>query len=347
MKSKEDALAQPYLDLITRWNRTWFVIVLLFVLSSCTVNTPSTFNPQGPAAGRISDLWWLLFGLAALVYLLVMGIMLYAFFRSRHDPRRNAWFNRNGRYLIIGGGAIAPAIILTITYIFTLNALSDLNMPETADSLTIEVVGHQWWWEVNYPQQNVTTANEIHIPAGQPITLQLTSNDVIHSFWVPELHGKLDLIPGRTNSFWLQADEPGEYWGLCAELCGIQHAKMQLVVVAQPPSDLADWLAQQAQPAAAPAGTLAQRGFEVFMQANCHECHVIRGTEADGESGPDLTHFADRQTLGAGAARNSRGNLAGWIVNPHGLKPGNLMPAAANISGEDLQALLAYLETLQ
>lgn len=340
-------MRQPYLGVTPRWNVIWSVIVLLFLLSSCTVNTPSTFNPQGPAAGSISALWWLLFGLAAFVYLLVMGIMLYAFFRSRQDSKRNAWFYRNGRYLILGGGVIFPTIILIIIYGFTLNTLSALNAPETADSLTIEVVGHQWWWEVNYPQQGVTTANEIHIPAGQPITLQLTSNDVIHSFWVPELHGKLDLIPGRTNSFWLQADEPGEYWGLCAELCGIQHAKMQLVVVARPPAELADWLTEQAQPAAVPDEASAQRGFEVFMQANCHECHVIRGTEADGELGPDLTHFADRRTLGAGTARNARGNLAGWIVNPHGLKPGNLMPAAANISGEDLQALLVYLETLQ
>ena len=323
------------------------VMLLSLFISSCTADTPSTFHPQSPAADRISALWWLLFGLAAMVYVAVMGLMLYAFFRSRHNAARNAWFNQNGRYLIIGGGAILPAIILTIVYLSTLHTLSALNIPETAESLTIEVVGHQWWWEVHYPQQDITTANEIHIPTDQPVTLRLTSNDVIHSFWVPELHGKLDLIPGRTNSFWLQADEAGEYWGLCAELCGVQHAKMLLVVAARPPAEFADWLANQSQPAAAPTEALAQRGFEVFMQANCDECHVIKGTEADGELGPDLTHFADRLTLGAGAARNTRGHLAGWIVNPHGLKPGNLMPAAADISGEDLQALLAYLETLQ
>jgi cytochrome c oxidase subunit 2 len=324
-----------------------FVAILLFFLGSCTTDTPSSFHPQGPAAEHISALWWLLFGLAAFVYVIVLGIMLYAFFRSRQDARRNAWFNRNGRYLIIGGGVILPAIILTVIYGFTLTTLNALNAPATAAPLTIEITGHQWWWEVNYPQQDVTTANEIHIPVGEPVTLQLTSDDVIHSFWVPELHGKRDLIPGRTNTFWLQADEPGEYWGLCAELCGVQHAKMLLVVVAKSPADLGDWLERQAQPAVAPAEESAQRGFEVFMEANCDECHIIRGTEASGELGPDLTHFADRLTLGAGAARNSRGSLAGWIVNPHGLKPGNLMPAAADISGEDLQALLAYLETLQ
>jgi cytochrome c1 len=205
-------------------------VVLVFLLSSCTTNTPSTFDPGGPAAATISSLWWLLFGLAAFVYIVVMGVMVYAIFHSRQDVERNARFHT--------------------------------------------------------------------------------------------------------------------YWGLCAELCGVQHAKM-LFMVAKPPTELADWLSQQAQPATVPSEAMAERGFQVFMEANCDECHVIQGTEADGELGPDLTHFADRLTLGAGAARNSRGNLAGWIVNPHGLKPGNLMPAAADISGEDLQALLAYLETLQ
>lgn len=328
-------------------SRAFGFVGVLLLLISCTVQTPSTFRPQGPAADSISSLWWLLFGLAAFVYVTVMGVMLYAFFRPRHNAARNAWFNQNGRYFIIGGGTILPVIILSLIYGSTLRTLSALKAPTTADALSIEIIGHQWWWEVKYPQEGVTTANEIHIPVGQPVTLHLTSNDVIHSFWVPELHGKLDLIPGRTNTFWLQADEPGQFWGLCAELCGVQHAKMLFVVVAKPPADLADWLSQQSQPAVVPSETVVQRGFEIFMEANCDECHVIRGTKADGELGPDLTHFADRLTLGAGAGRNSRGNLAGWIVNPHGLKPGNLMPAAADISGEDLQALLAYLETLQ
>lgn len=329
--------------------RNWIGIgaILLLLISSCTENTPSTFHPQGPAAAHISGLWWVLFGVAAVVYVAVMALMLYALSRSRHDEKRNEWFNRNGRYLIIAGGGLIPALILTIIYFFTLNTLSALNVPVAPDTLTIEVIGHQWWWEVRYPEQDITLANEIHIPIDQPVTLKLTSDDVIHSFWVPELNGKLDLIPGRTNSLWLQADETGDYWGLCAELCGVQHAKMLFVVVAKPSADFETWLTQQTQPANAPTTSTTQRGFEVFMEANCDKCHVIKGTEAAGELGPDLTHFADRLTLGAGAGRNSRGNLAGWIVNPHGLKPGNLMPAAANISGEDLQALLAYLETLQ
>ena len=154
-------MSSPGLGPIKHRNRIVFGIILLSFLSGCTTNTPSTFQPQGPAAERILTLWWLLFGLAALVYVVVMGIMLYAFFRSRHDAAHNAWFNRNGRYLIIGGGAIIPAIILTIVYFFTLNTLSALNTPETADTLTIEVIGHQWWWEVRYPQQGFVTANEI------------------------------------------------------------------------------------------------------------------------------------------------------------------------------------------
>lgn len=322
-------------------------IPALLLLSACTTETPSTFHPQGPAAATISSLWWLLFGLAVFVYASVIGVMLYAFFRSRQDDARNAWFNHNGRYLIFGGGVIAPALILSVIYGFTLRTLSALEVSPNTNNLTIEVTGHQWWWEINYPEQDVTTANEIHIPVGEPVTLQLTSNDVIHSFWVPELNGKLDLIPGRTNTLQLQADQPGEYWGLCAELCGVQHAKMLLVVVAKPPEELVDWMGQQAESAPAPTDEVAQRGAAVFMESNCDKCHVIAGTEAAGQLGPDLTHFASRLTLGAGAARNNRGNLAGWVVNPHGLKPGNLMPAAAELSGEDLQALLAYLETLQ
>jgi cytochrome c oxidase subunit 2 len=214
------------------------------------------------------------------------------------------------------------------------------------DALTIEVIGHQWWWEVRYPEQQLVTANEIHIPVGQPVTLKLTSADVIHSFWVPELHGKRDLIPGRVNDFWLQADEAGDYWGLCAEFCGTQHAKMLFVLVAEPPEMFEQWVAAQQTAAAEPTDTLTQQGFDIFMEAECGTCHQIRGTPASGDFGPDLTHFASRLTLGAGAARNTRGTLAGWVVDPHGIKPGNLMPSS-DVSGKDLQPLLAYLESLE
>jgi cytochrome c oxidase subunit 2 len=317
------------------------IIVAFLWLVGCQA-APSTFTPKGTAAAQIGRLWWILLGTGTAVYLVVMGLMLLGLFR----PGTRLPFALNGRRLIIVGGLIIPLIILIVIYGFTLTTLNALAPEKNQGLLTVEVIGHQWWWEVRYPDQQVTTANEIHIPVGQPVTLKLASDDVIHSFWVPELHGKRDLIPGRVNDFWLQADEPGEYWGLCAEFCGTQHAKMLFVVVAEPQAQFDQWLSQQQQPATAPASELSQQGLDVFIDADCDSCHTISGIDATGDFGPDLTHFASRLTLGAGAVRNTKGALAGWVVDPHGIKPGNLMPSS-DVSGPELQALLAYLESLE
>jgi cytochrome c oxidase subunit 2 len=221
-----------------------------------------------------------------------------------------------------------------------------LPAPGEGAALTIDVTGFQWWWEVRYGDAAVTTANEIHLPVGQPVDVRLTSHDVIHSFWVPQLHGKLDVNPGHITTLRLIADEPGVYWGECAEYCGIQHANMRLVVVVEAPEAFQQWLARMQQPAAVPGEALAQRGQDVFLSSNCLFCHRVSGTDATGELGPDLTHVASRLTLGAGVAANTRGSLGGWVADPHSLKPGVLMPPS-DLSGEDLQALLAYLETLE
>jgi cytochrome c oxidase subunit 2 len=326
-----------------------FIVILVMLLAACTPTavTPNSLNPQGPAAARIMNLWWLAMGLGLFTYLLVLGCLLLALWRRRQPGRQQAekW-QRYGHGLILGGGLIFPVIVLIILYGFTLNTLSALSLPHTSDRVLIEVVGHQWWWEVNYPHHRIHTANEIHIPVGEPVQLQLTSADVIHSFWVPELHGKLDLVPGRTNNWWLQADTPGEYWGLCAESCGTQHARMLFVVVAEPEAAFEAWLTIQAQPAAEPGDEVSQRGQTLFMETGCSNCHTIQGTAATGDLGPDLTHFASRLTLGAGTAPNNRGHLAGWVVDPHGLKPGSLMPATP-LTSADLTALLAYLESLE
>ena len=310
-------------------------------LLSCQ-EAPSTLDPKGPAAAQIETLWWIMLGMGTAVYLLVMFLLAAALWRARWGQR----LAQNGRRLVLFGGLALPLVILTIVYGFTLSTLNDLAPSNNTGTLTIEVIGHQWWWEVRYPQQDIVTANEIHIPTGHPVNIKLQSEDVIHSFWVPELHGKKDMIPGRTNDFWLEATEPGEYWGLCAEFCGTQHAKMLVVVVAEPAAEFDQWVAAQQQPAPAPATTESQRGYEIFMAADCGTCHAISGTDATGDFGPDLTHFASRLTLGAGAARNTRGTLAGWVVDPHGIKPGNLMPSA-DLSGEELQSLIVYLESLE
>lgn len=322
------------------------LLMLLWLVGCATEATPSVFEPQSLAADRIATLWWFLFGLGSVIYLVVMGIMLYALFRRRGDAAADGRWRLHGRRMILFGGALIPAVILLVIYGFTLSTLSALSSTNTEDRLTIAMTGHQWWWEVQYPSEQITTANEIHIPVGEPVNIRLESDDVIHSFWVPELNGKLDLMPGTTNVLQLQADQPGEYWGLCAEFCGIQHAKMLFVVVAHPADEFSAWLEAQRQPAPEPATELTQTGFNVFMEAGCAQCHVISGTSATGELGPDLTHFAGRLTLGAGTAPNNRGNLSGWIVDSHGLKPGNLMPSS-ELSGPQLQALLAYMETLQ
>jgi cytochrome c oxidase subunit 2 len=281
-----------------------------------------------------------------------MGILLFALLRRRGALSGALWARanrpsaRHGAKMIVAGGIIAPAVILLTVYGFTLSTLRALSMPAIAEELSIHVVGHQWWWEVRYPHQQFETANELHIPVGYPVEIILTSEDVIHSFWAPNLHGKLDLVPGSTNTFWIQADEAGEYWGECAEFCGVQHANMRFVIVAEPLEEFAAWLARQQQPAAEPEEPLAQEGQQVFLSSTCVQCHTIRGTHATGDLGPDLTHLAGRTMLAAGTIANNRGNLGGWIIDPQHIKPGNLMPST-NLTGYDLQALLAYLATLE
>jgi cytochrome c oxidase subunit II len=277
----------------------------------------------------------------AVVAFLAIGLL-----RRRQAAPDETHATRNGTRIIVWAGILVPAVILLIVFAATARTLRVLATPERAEELTIHVIGHQWWWEVIYPQQGFETANELHIPVGRPVQIVLSTQDVIHSFWVPELHGKLDMIPGRTNAYWLQADEPGEYWGECAEFCGIQHAKMAFVVVAEPEAEFTAWLAQQQQPATAPTAALEQEGEQIFLGSTCVQCHAIKGTQATGELGPDLTHLASRRTLGAGALPNNPGSLSGWIANPQHIKPGNLMPAS-NLTGSELQALLAYLATLE
>jgi cytochrome c oxidase subunit 2 len=318
---------------------------LSLVLAGCA-NAPSIVDPQGPAAREIANLWWILLALATVVFLGVVGYLWVALTR-RMEPEPDDDLNpRRGIRIVVVAGIIIPAIILLATLGFTINTLRVLATPEIPEEMVIEVIGHQWWWEVRYPHHEIVTANEIHIPAGRPVQIVLQSDDVIHSFWVPELHGKLDMVPGETNEFWIQADQPGVYWGECAEFCGIQHAKMQFVVVAKPMDAYEAWIDQQRQPAAVPSDPLAQQGADVFLRSGCLDCHRISGTQATGRLGPDLTHLAGRRTLGAGSTPNTLGHLSGWITDPQGVKPGALMPAT-DLTGTDLQALLAYLTTLE
>lgn len=322
------------------------LLLALGLLAGCRA-APAAVNPQGPAAAAIANLWWILLAIGGGVYVVVMGFMLVGLFRRRRqdpDERREL---RPGLVRVVWlGGLVVPALILLAVNGLTIGVLRSLADPSVAPVMTIRVIGRQWWWEVHYPDYQVVTANELHIPVGQPVEIELVSDDVIHSFWVPELHGKLDLNPGMTNRFWIQADVAREYWGECAEFCGVQHAKMQFVVVAEPADQLAAWLDQQRQPAPIPTDPLAQRGLELFLETGCMNCHTIAGTAATGRLGPDLTHLASRRMLAAASVANNRGNLGGWIMDPQHIKPGNFMPPT-DLTGTELQALLEYLSTLE
>jgi cytochrome c oxidase subunit 2 len=257
------------------------------------------------------------------------------------DRRALAW--------AIIGGAAAPAVVLIVIMALSIpiQNVFATNESSAAGGLTIEVIGHQWWWEVVYPADDFESANELHIPVGRPITLKLTSADVIHSFWVPQLNPQLELIPGQTNTFIIQADQPGTYQGECTEYCGIQHAHMDFVVIAQSQADYAAWVSQQKKPAVDPVvGSIEKSGQQAFLGSSCVYCHTVQGTNASGKLGPDLTHLASRTAIGAGARPNTPANLAGWVANAQAIKPGNKMPPV-NMDSDQLQAILAYLESLK
>lgn len=301
--------------------------------------------PQGPVAARIAETWWLLFWAASIVFVVVGALFLVALFRrgrAATDGTRPS-DARTHPYLI--GGTVLTALVLTGTAILTFTVMRDLDAPAAPPRHTFEIVGKRWWWEIRYDGETIG-ANEIHVPVGEPVEFRLASDNVIHSFWVPELGGKRDLVPGHPLSLWLQADEAGVYRGVCAEFCGLQHAKMGFLVIAEPPDRFDAWLERVRAQAEEPDGGAAHGGREVFMNAGCAGCHTVRGTEARGRTGPDLTHLAGRRTLAAAQLPNTRGHLAGWIVDPQGIKPGNQMPPQ-DLAGEDLQALLAYLTGLE
>jgi cytochrome c oxidase subunit II len=307
----------------------------------------SALHPAGPGAASINSLWWLMFWTCTVVYVLVMGALVLAVRRRR--PGQDAPAERTLLRSVAGASAATIVILFGLLFasVVTGRAIASLG---SAESLVIEITGNQWWWDVEYhnpnPSLRVRTANELHLPVGRQVRIQLKSNDVIHSFWVPNLHGKMDLIPGRQTVLWLQADTAGIYRGQCAEYCGLQHAHMAFSVIAESPEAFEQWLQGQRRPAPPPTTTEQQQGLDVVERGPCALCHTVRGTAAGGRTAPDLTHLATRSTLAAGTAPNTRGYLAGWIASPQHLKPGAKMPATG-LSADELQAVLAYLETLK
>lgn len=325
----------------------------LVLVSACSDSPMNYMIAHGPVAASEARLGWYLVIVSGVVIavvslLVVVGGRRRARVGDAMGLERTA--SHSGLLWIYIGGLIVPAMILIVSFALTLGTLHATARPSRDPAATIQIVGHRWWWEVHYvdrnPANTITTANEIHVPVGEPVRLQLTSADVIHSFWVPQLAGKTDVMPGQTNVAWLEADSAGVYRGACTEYCGVQHANMAPVVIAEPPAMFTAWEAAQRANAATPADPDASAGLAVFRKSACATCHAIRGTEALGSVGPDLTHLASRLTLAAGTLDNTRGNLAGWIGNSQAIKPGNDMPAMS-VAPTDLQALLAYLETLK
>jgi cytochrome c oxidase subunit 2 len=318
----------------------------------------SALDAAGPQAARIERLWWIFFWVATIVFILTIVAVLVPVLRRRrghtaliHEPDLSrvdavdALMTPPVAMAIAATAAIL--LLLLVADIWTGRAVASLG---AASAVSIDVTGHQWWWEVEYedalPSQRVKTANEIHIPVGRPVVLKVTSHDVIHSLWVPNLHGKRDLIPGYTTALWIQADRPGIYRGQCAEFCGVQHAHMAFFVTAESNDQFERWLSARRQEAPPPTTPAEQKGQHVFLSSTCTQCHTIRGTIAGASLGPDLTHVASRGTLAAGTIPNSIGHLGGWVVDPQRIKPGNHMPPNS-IAGDDLQALLSYLESLK
>jgi cytochrome c oxidase subunit 2 len=313
---------------------------LSFAATSCG-SSQSTLKPHSHAAHSVATLWWILFAGAAVVVAVVTLLVVVAFLRRR-GATEGVERDERGAGVVLISGAVIPMVVLVALFAYVLTTLDATAQPgNSPGGLTVEVVGKQWFWAVRYPQQGIVTANEIRIPVGVPVRVVARTDDVIHSFWVPELNRKIDMIPGRTNSILLRADRPGVYRGQCAEFCGLQHAHMAFFVVAEPRKQWNRWVAQESRP---PPGA-GSEGERVFLSSGCSGCHAIAGV-SDGTVGPDLTHVASRLSLAAGTVPNTEGWLASWIVDPQHLKPGNKMPGLP-LSGRQLQALLDYLERLR
>jgi cytochrome c oxidase subunit 2 len=329
-----------------------FLLLAVVPLAGCG-GSQDALAPESHQARDIASLFWWMMGGAWVGLGLVVGLLLWSWKRrNRRGFGRDVEGDKPGEkrswYAVVVLGIVMPiAVISTLFVVSDLFVIKTTQAPaSTTTRLTVQVIGHQWWWEARYPGTTAVTANELHIPARTPVRIEVKTADVIHSFWVPELNRKIDTIPGRTNVVELNADQTGRYRGQCAEFCGLQHAHMAMYVFVDQPPAFRRWLAAEERPATAATSGQAADGERLFMNGPCSSCHAIRGTDADGYVGPDLTHVASRTTLAALTIPNDRESLREWIVDSQHVKPGNQMPNF-NVSGPKLDALVAYLEGLK
>ena len=335
---------------------------LVALLVGCTPSHPqSTFDTSGPIARSQATLFYLIFWAGLFVFIAVAGALLYIAIRYRRKPGDEGDPEQiHGHSRLEIAWSIAPAIVLAIVAVPSLLTIFDnANSPETPEEggLVVDVIAHQWWFEFRYPDHAVVTANELHIPVGEVVNVNLDSVDVIHSFWIPKLAGKVDMVPNNLNTMWIMADEPGDYLGQCAEFCGISHANMRFRVIAEPKAEFDAWLQAQSTPAMEPVDPLAMEGRDIFMstQAGCRGCHTIDGTRARGTTGPNLTHFASRGHFAGSILENTQEHLRKWLQDPDKEKPGNIMARDGVVFNDperalnepQISALIAYLMGLE
>lgn len=327
--------------------------LLLLGLTGCGL-PQSMLHPQGQAADYLAILIWIEVILFCAIAFIMWALLGWAGIRRRGSIETHEPYTAGGgqHWILIGGFAI-PFVVLSALFGLGIDWMHNFPVKDGNKSLRPEIVvtGHQWWWQLNYVagplQRHFVTANEIHIPVGRPVDIELETADVIHSFWVPTLHGKVDMIPGQPNFIRIEADHPGMFRGQCAEYCGEEHARMILSVVAQPEKEYEQWVNHELQPAQQPTTAEAMHGRDVFMSAACSLCHEIRGTDALGAVAPDLTHLASRWGIASDYYKNNKGNLEAWVTHAQSLKPGAEMPNLTAFNGTDLRALVAYLQQLQ
>ncbi|HEX7113548.1 MAG TPA: cytochrome c oxidase subunit II [Steroidobacter sp.] len=304
----------------------------------------SVLHPApGSGSALLGQLGTVMYVGAAIIFLVVIALVIHAVLSGRKPADARKW--------VIGGGLVFPVIALSALLVYSISIGKALERRASDHTLRIRVTGKQWWWEVRYElpgsTPSIVLANEVHVPVGRPMHVELATDDVIHSFWVPALAGKVDMIPGRTNHLVLNVAEPGIHRGQCAEYCGGQHAFMALYVIAESPEEFADWLERQSQPVSMPTDPFLRTGYEMFFAGGCDDCHAVRGTPATATLGPDLTHVGSRYSLGAGMLRNHIGTMAGWIAGTQDVKPGSFMPSMNVYTGQELRALSAWLESLE
>jgi cytochrome c oxidase subunit 2 len=315
----------------------------LGVIAASAVSCPGALDPHGPQSGRIADLAWVLFGISFVIFLLVMAILWRALVRK---PKPSDDESKQRMWLIGGGGLVLPAIVLFGVIGYTTDTLHFLTKPAPPDALQINITGHDFWWDVEYPDENVRTANEIHIPVDETISVTGATAVVIHSFWAPQLNGKFDFVSGRTTTFTLHADKVGTYRGQCAEFCGLSHANMAFYLIVQSRDDFNAWIQSQQQPPAAVTDARTEAGRQVFFGSSCASCHGLQPDQEGEVAAPNLAHLAARNTIAGATLQLNADNLEQWIRDPTSIKPGAQMPSFSKLSNEDMTALVQFLMSL-